>query len=521
VLVLACSTFQPGTATARLQGGQKKGLKMKTISKPPLILKQALVCTMMAVLLFATAAATAQTYTVLYNMGTVAGAPASPTNPGIIAQGRNGALYSVTPTGCGAFSGFGTGFSITPQGKVKVLGCLNQANDQAGPASGVTMGTDGNFYGSSNGGDYYGSVWKMSAAGKFTTYGVFSAPPNVFTPLTPPVLGMDGSFYGTAEEGGTAGLCTYGFGGCGGVYKIQSSGKGYKLLHSFDQTNGANPYAPLLLGTDGNFYGTMYYGGTVNGIFRNSGVVFKMTPSGQYTVLYVFCALANCDDGANPVPGLTQATDGNFYGTTEYGGTGTGGFRYGTIFTITPAGQLTVLYNFCSVASCTDGALPYGGLVQATDGNFYGTTVYGGTHNYGTIFQLTPSGKYTVLYNFDYTTGAYPEVTLVQHTNGILYGDTSQGGTARKGVFFSLGMSLPPFAKLVTWWGKVGSTVEILGQGFSGATSVSFNGTPATTFKATGDTYLTATVPAGATSGYVAVVTAKGTLTSNQVFHVQ
>lgn len=94
------------------------------------------------------------------------------------------------------------------------------------------------------------------------------------------------------------------------------------------------------------------------------------------------------------------------------------------------------------------------------------------------------------------------------------------GGTAHLGVFFSVGMGLPPFVKLVTWWGKVGSTVEILGQGFKGATSVSFNRTPAT-FKATGDTYLTATVPVGATSGYVTVVTAGGTLTSNQVFQVK
>jgi uncharacterized repeat protein (TIGR03803 family) len=461
----------------------------------------------------------AQTFTVMYNMGTAAGDPARPSNPGLIAQGRNGDLYTVTPVGCGPYNGFGTGFSITPTGKVKVLGCLDQENDQGGPASGVTLGTDGNFYGTSNGGDYYGSLWKMKPTGKFTTYGVFGPPPNIFTPLAPPVLGMDGNFYGTAEEGGSTG-CTYGFGGCGGVYKINSKGKDYKVLYPFDQTNGANPYAPLLLGTDGNFYGTTYLGGSVNGSFKNTGVVFKITPSGEYSVLYAFCALANCDDGANPIPGLTQATDGNFYGTTEYGGTGTGGFRQGVAFKLTPAGQITVLYNFCSVGGCTDGANPYGGLLQATDGNFYGTTIGGGAHSYGVIFQLTPSGKYTVLYNFDHTTGAYPEVTLVQHTNGVLYGDTNQGGTAQTGVFFSLDMGLPPFVKLVTWWGKAGSTVEILGQGFTGAKSVSFNGTPAT-FKVTNDTYLTATVPTGATSGNVIVVTAAGTLASNQVFQVQ
>jgi uncharacterized repeat protein (TIGR03803 family) len=472
------------------------------------------------ILLFGTSTLRAQQFTVLYNLGTVTGGPTSPTSPGIIAQGRNGDLYTVTPTGCGAFNGFGTGVSITPVGKVKVLACLNQTNNQGDPVSGVTLGTDGNFYGSSNGGDYYGSVWKMSAAGKLTTYGVFSAPPNVFTPLTPPVIGMDGSLYGTGEEGGTAGLCTYGFGGCGGVYKIKPTGKSYTVLYPFDQTNGANSYSPLLLGTDGNFYGTTYVGGSVSGSFKNAGVVFKMAPSGKYSVIYAFCALANCVDGANPVAGLIQATDGNFYGTTEYGGTGTGGLRQGIVFKLTAAGQLTVLYDFCSLASCTDGSNPYGGLVQASDGNFYGTTLGGGTHNYGVIFQITPSGKYTVLYNFDYTTGAYPEVTLTQHTDGVLYGDTSQGGSARLGVFFSLDLSLPPFAKLVTWWGKAGGKVGILGQGFKGATSVSFNGTPAI-FKTSGDTYITATVPDGATSGHVTVVTGKGTLTSSQSFQVE
>jgi uncharacterized repeat protein (TIGR03803 family) len=493
---------------------------MRDVMKSDQVRRIPVLLTLVVVLLLSANALHAQTFTVLYNLGSVAGGPTSPTNPGIIAQGRNGDLYTVTPTGCGAFNGFGTGVSVTPAGKVKVLACLDQANDQGDPVSGVTMGTDGNFYGSSNGGDYYGSVWEMSAAGKLTTFGVFSASPNIFTPLTPPVIGMDGSLYGTAEEGGTAGLCTYGFGGCGGIYKIKSSGKGYTLLYPFDQTNGANSYSPLLVGTDGNFYGTTYVGGSVSGSFKNTGVVFKMTPSGRYSVLYAFCALANCDDGANPYGGLVQATDGNFYGTTEYGGTGAGGLRQGVVFKLTPAGHFTVLHSFCSVAGCTDGANPYGGLVQATDGNFYGTTTSGGTHSYGGIFQITPSGKYKVLYNFDYTTGAYPEVTLIQHTNGVLYGDTSQGGTARVGVFFSLGMGLPPFAKLVAWWGKVGGTVELLGQGFKGATSVSFNGTPAT-FEVSNDTYLKATVPTGATSGHVTVVTAKGTLTSNQVFQVQ
>jgi uncharacterized repeat protein (TIGR03803 family) len=123
--------------------------------------------------------------------------------------------------------------------------------------------------------------------------------------------------------------------------------------------------------------------------------------------------LPTCTDGANPLGGLVQATDGNFYGTTEYGGTGTGGFRQGVVFKITPAGKLTVLYNFCSLTSCTDGSNPYGGLVQATDGNFYGTTIAGGTNNFGTIFQITPKGKYTVLHSFENTTAVPLHPTFV------------------------------------------------------------------------------------------------------------
>jgi uncharacterized repeat protein (TIGR03803 family) len=187
---------------------------------------------------------------------------------------------------------------------------------------------------------------------------------------------------------------------------------------------------------------------------------------------------------------------------------------------VSPTGNYKVIYNFCSETDCDDGANPLGGLVQASDGNFYGTTQVGGTKNYGTIFQLTPAGEYTVLYNFDNATGAYPDGTLVQHTNGILYGDTHSGGTVNGDTFFSINLGLPTFARLMTWWGKPGAKIGILGQGFKEATSVLFNRTSAT-FKTTGDTFITATVPAGATSGYVTVVMKSVTLTSNEVFEVQ
>jgi uncharacterized repeat protein (TIGR03803 family) len=481
----------------------------------------------MVVCFIAATAATAQSYSVLYNLGNVTCDPINPQNSGIIAQGRDGDLYSTTAAGGCHVNG--AAFKITPAGKLTVVYSFNRAvGDQIFPPGGLTLGSDGNYWGTNIGGGFGpGNVFKLTAAGKETVFNVFGGTKNVNgnQPTAPPVQGMDGNFYGATNQGGNVAKCTYNYGGCGVIYKITPSGT-YSIIWTFDQTHGGNPDDPLVLGTDGNFYGTTSLGGTAGTTFKNSGVVFKVTPSGKYTQLYAFCAQANCTDGANPIGGLVQATDGNFYGTTEYGGTGTGGFRQGVVFKLTPAGKLTVLYNFCSLASCKDGSNPFGGLVQASDGNFYGTTVYGGANNQGTIFQITPKGKYTVVHSFQDTKGAqfgnYPEGTLAQNTNGILYGDTLNGGTSfrHQGVFFSLNASLPAFAKLVTWWGKVGATAEILGQGLKGTTSVTFNGTPAT-FTAVTDTYLTAIVPAGATTGPVSVVTSAGTLTSSHKFFVQ
>jgi uncharacterized repeat protein (TIGR03803 family) len=467
----------------------------------------------------------AQTYTVLYDFGNVTCDPLDPSLSGIIAQGRDGDLYSTTATG-GCDGSNGAAFKITPKGKLTVVYSFNHAiGDQILAVGGLTLGTDGDFWGTNEGGELGpGNIFKLAAAGKETAFNVLGGT-NGVDPVAPPVQGMDGNFYGTTTGGGNSAKCTYGNGGCGTIYKITPSGK-FKVVWTLDQTNGANPDAPVVLGTDGNFYGTTVLGGTFGTTFENSGVVFKITTSGKYTVLHVFCSQTNCTDGANPLDGLIQATDGNFYGTTEYGGTGTGGFRQGVVFKITPAGKFTVLYNFCSVSSCTDGANPYGGLVQATDGNFYGTTLGGDANNQGTIFQITPKGKFTLVHNFEDITGSlfgkYPQVTLVQNTNGILYGDTYAGGTSvgGLGVFYSLDMGLNPFVSMVAWYGAVGKTIEILGQGLKGTTAVSFNGTAATTFTVVSDTYLTAVVPSGTTPGFVTVTTPGGTLTSSRKFRV-
>jgi uncharacterized repeat protein (TIGR03803 family) len=141
-----------------------------------------------------------------------------------------------------------------------------------------------------------------------------------------------------------------------------------------------------LAGTTGDLYGTTQASGAYG-----YGTVFKITPSGTLTTLYSFCAKANCTDGAVPVGALIQASDGKFYGTTVQGGVNNacdfGNPGCGTIFRITPTGVLTTLYSFCAEPGCADGDSPNAGLVQATNGDFYGPTMGGGANSYGTVFS--------------------------------------------------------------------------------------------------------------------------------------
>jgi uncharacterized repeat protein (TIGR03803 family) len=182
---------------------------------------------------------------------------------------------------------------------------------------------------------------------------------------------------------------------------------------------------------------------------------------------------------------------------------------------MTPGGTLTTLHSF----DRDDGAGPYGGVIQAIDGNFYGLTIGGGEFGDGTIFQVTPEGVVTTLHSFDGTDGTYAYGRLLQDTSGIFYGATAQGGKYNSGTLFSLDMGLGPFVAFVNNPAKVGQTFGVLGQGFTGTTSVSLNGVQAT-FTVVSDTFIRATVPPGATTGYVTVMTPSGTLTSNVPFRV-
>jgi uncharacterized repeat protein (TIGR03803 family) len=454
--------------------------------------------TLVVLTLMLTAAAHAQ-FSVLYNYSTSNGSPEFPSAPGIIAQGRNGNLYSTSNFGGTSF--VGNIFKFTPKGVYSdlynfdgTLGCY--------PQSGLTLGRDGNFYGTQTqcGATAYGSVFKVTPSGSVTILYNFQDNGDGRGPYAPPIEGTDGNFYGTTVAGGNN-QCNGG-NGCGTIYKLTPSGQ-ITTLHQFNNTDGYTPIAPLVQGTDGNFYGTTTFGGNAG----DNGVIFKVTPSGKFTVLYNF----DGTHGNSPAGPLIQANDGNFYGTTEFGG------NRGVIFKMTPAGALTVLHNF---GGSGDGSAPQGGVVQGTDGNFYGTTADGGSKSFGIIFKMTPHGSYSVLYNFDQTTGFYP-ITLIQHTNGILYGETMQGGngTCQCGVFFNLNAGLSSFVSLLPYSGKVGKTIEFLGQNFTSSTTVSFNGTPATP-TVVSTVYLTAAVPDGATTGFVTVTTSTGKLISNKKFRV-
>jgi uncharacterized repeat protein (TIGR03803 family) len=291
-------------------------------------------------------------------------------------------------------------------------------SDGTDPYAGLVLGSDGNFYGTATAGgtNDNGTVFRISSGGSYTNLHVFAVLPNDgSTPYARLAQGNDGNFYGTTYSGGTN--------NDGTVFRISPDGS-YTNLYIFGSYHfdGANSSGGLVLGGDGNFYGTTSLGGT-----NSDGTVFRISAGGTYTSLYSFGG--HPADGEQPIAGLVQGSDGNFYGTTYYGGTNDAG----TVFRISPSGSHSNLHFFAGHPG--DGANPYAGLVQGSDGNFYGTTVSGGTHNLGTVFKIAPSGSYTILYNFGgfFADGVYPNAALVQGSDGNFYGTTSSGGTNSNG----------------------------------------------------------------------------------------
>jgi uncharacterized repeat protein (TIGR03803 family) len=368
-----------------------------------------------------------------------------------VTRGSDGNYYGTTgaggdncyPSGCGTF------FKITPDGTETTLYSFGVGTDGAEPYGALVQGTDGNFYGTTSGGGANGAggtVFKITPSGTLTTLYSFCSQPNCADGALPGglVLATDGNFYGVTGGGGSNN-CTDD--GCGTIFKITPSGTLTTLYTFCPQGNCPNGYGPdgLIQATDGNFYGATGYGGASgNGCDGDGcGTIFTITPSGSLTTLYSFCTQTGCPDGQFPNGQMVQAGDGNFYGTTREGGANCSeNGTCGTVFKITSSGALTTLHSFCLLSRCADGAYPVAAPVQATDGNFYGTTYGGGAYLNGTVYKITPNGALTTLYSFcperGCDDGEFPAAALLPAPDDEFYGSTGAGGTSNDGTVFRL-----------------------------------------------------------------------------------
>jgi len=446
-------------------------------------------CTVVA--LFAAIALPAQTFTSVMSFDGTNGA-----NPYYVSliQGLDGNFYGTT-NGGGANT-YGTVFKITPEGTLTTVHSFDGIRGSS-PEAGLALGPAGNFYGTTSEGGLHhnGTIFRLALDGSLSTLHSFDAADGA-NPLAALVQGDNGSFYGTTLRDGANGYGT--------VFEITPAGV-LTTLQNFDNTNGANPEAAPAQTSNGNLIGTTSAGGA-----DGHGTIFTIALDGTLTTLQSFSA----SEGSSPFAGLVLATDGNFYGTTQTGGA----HGPGTVFKITPRGALTILHSFTG----DEGDAPGGPLVQATDGNFYGTTSQGGSGcgACGTVFSITPSGSLITLHSFNESDGADPVGGLLQGTDGNFYGVTYGGGSLGDGTVFRLSLGLGPFVKTLPLSGKIGANVIILGTDLSSATDVSFNGISAM-FTRVSATEITATVPAGAATGPVQVTMPGGTLLSNVPFRVR
>jgi uncharacterized repeat protein (TIGR03803 family) len=441
----------------------------------------------------------AQTVTPLYSFA----GTSSSGNPayGALVQGRDGKLYG---TSSGEGGADGSAFRITTGGFQDQFYTFGA--EGITPYGSLTLGNDGNFYGTTGygGSADNGVLFKLSPEGTYTVLHEFQGGSDGANPLAAPIQASDSNFYGTTS--GTTGAST--------VYRYETNGT-FTTILNLDSAQGQYVVAPLIEGSDGNLYGVAAEGG--NAYPDDCGTVFKLSTSGQMLWTYAFpCGSNGNRDGDSPYAPLIQASDGNYYGTALAGGYNLGGCC-GVIFKLTHDGHVSVLFAF----DYLDGGQLFAGLTQGSDGNLYGAASVGGDKQErgGTLFQISLSGTYKVLYNFGVAEN-FPTASLAQDTNGTFYGTTYWGGSYSAGTVYSLNMGLGPFITFVQPTGAIGATAQILGQGLTGTTAVTFNGVAATSFTAVNDTYMTAVVPSGATTGKVVVTTPDGALTSNVNFRI-
>jgi uncharacterized repeat protein (TIGR03803 family) len=434
-----------------------------------------------------------------------------------LVQATNGQFYGTTYSGGANLEG--AIFKVSASGALTIVySFCSKTNciDGALPRAALMQDSNGYLYGTTvaGGANNRGTVYQITPAGTLTVLYSFcnlTSCADGSQPYAGLVQASNGDLYGTTSSGGE-----YGY---GSIFSITPGGA-LTTLYSFCANSacpdGADPSGTLIQAGNGDFYGTTQDGGeNITCGANGCGTVFKFT-GGVLTTLHRFCAKSGCPDGQAPYAGLILAANGNFYGTTPFGGAYN---NDGTIFEITPAGKLTTLHSFCSQTGCPDGQGPYAGLIQGSDGNLYGATSSGGSDGYGSLFDITLSGALTTLHSFDNTDGAEPDGTLIQATNGDFYGTTFDDGAYGYGTVFGLSVDLGPFVETLPTSGKVGAAVKILGTDLTGTTSVSFNGTAAV-FKVVSSSEITTTVPASATTGTVKVMTPMGLLSSSVPFRV-
>jgi len=355
--------------------------------------------------------------TVLYSF--TGGADGGQTNAGVIGDSA-GNLYGTTYVG-GA-SGYGVVYKVDAAGQETVLYSFKGGADGGWPYAGVIRDSAGNLYGttSARGASGYGVVYKLDTAGNETVLYSFTGGTDGGAPIAGVVRDSAGNLYGTAG-GGIVSAC---FGGCGVVYKLDTTGRETVLYTFTGGADGANPSAGVTGDSAGNLYGTTSGGG-----LANAGVVYKLDKAGHETVLYSFTGGA---DGGIPWTGVLRDSKGNLYGTASSGGTPC---CAGVVFKVSASGQETVLYTF---TGGTGGSYP-NGVIRDSAGNLYGTTGGGGTANVGMVYMLDAAGQETVLYGFPGPAdGSYPYAGVIRDSAGNLYGTTVSGGPANAGVVYKL-----------------------------------------------------------------------------------
>ena len=418
------------------------------------------------------------------------------TYPALV-QGADGKFYGVNSTG--GRSNNGTIFSLNANGgSFDTLNTFTQSDQGTKPEGGLVQARDGNFYGTTNtgGSGGYGTLFQaVPSTGKLAVIATFTNGDPGGSPVGTLIEGIDGYLYGTAQYGGAD--------NDGTVFRASTAGDASTFATITGGLTGVYPQSDLIQATDGNFYGTTFVGGA-----NNLGTLFQVTAAGTVNVLYSFTGNA---DGSGPLRGVVQGTDGAFYGICNTGGT----YASGAIYRIVVSGSTvtaTGLYSF--LPQFGDGSNALGNLLLASDGNLYGTTAGGGANGDGTIYRITETGGYAILYSFtDGTDGGFPVAGLTQGSDGRLYGTTAgQNGSAGTVFVVNAGLASPAPAPtyLLQTSANVGDTILIKGDHFIGTTGVSFLGANNTVVAATSFTVLSKTVlqivvPTGAVTGVVAV----------------